>query len=366
MSKKPKGYWNIKENVFTEARKYNSRKEFENGCGSAYNSAKKNGWLDEMTWLIRPIVWNKKWTKENVFTESKKYPTRKKFDKGCGGAYNVARVNGWLDEMTWLVDGRVKLFTDKVDCVYRYIWKETNSVYVGRTIHKKERDLEHRTIERDVVLKYAKNNGIEIPPMEVIEDNLTLEEGLDREDYWKNYYKNMGYNILNKAKTGSKSGSLGMIAAGKWTKSNIFKEARKYTTKNEFQNGCGSAYVIACRKGWIHEMDWFVSPQKPSGYWCNKENVFAESKKYNSRNEFQNGCCGAYMRALKNKWLDEMTWLIPQLKPRGYWCNKENTFAESKKYQTRGEFRKCNSSAYGVACKNGWLDEMTWLSVQPK
>jgi hypothetical protein len=53
-----------------------------------------------------------------------------------------------------------------------------------------------------------------------------------------------------------------------------------------------------------------------------------------------------------------MTWLIPQLKLKGYWCNKENTFAESKKYQTRGEFRKCNSSAYGVACKNGWLDEL--------
>ena len=42
-----KGYWNI-ENCRLEALKYTRRKEFYKKCGSAYNSASRHGWLDEI------------------------------------------------------------------------------------------------------------------------------------------------------------------------------------------------------------------------------------------------------------------------------------------------------------------------------
>lgn len=45
-------------------------------------------------------------------------------------------------------------------------------------------------------------------------------------------------------------------------------------------------------------------------------------------------------------------------KPNGYWIIKENVFAEAKKYQTRGEFRKCSHRGYESAWKNGWLNEL--------
>jgi hypothetical protein len=45
--KKPNGYWNIKQNCLDESTKYKTKKEFRNGCGSAYNNSYKNGWLDE-------------------------------------------------------------------------------------------------------------------------------------------------------------------------------------------------------------------------------------------------------------------------------------------------------------------------------
>lgn len=106
MERKPNGYWNNKENVFKAAKKYKSRSEFQKGCVTAYKSACKNGWLDEMTWFVRPVVHNKKWTKERVFAEAKKYKTKKEFQKGCGSAYDVARKNKWLDEMTWFVEIR--------------------------------------------------------------------------------------------------------------------------------------------------------------------------------------------------------------------------------------------------------------------
>ena len=402
MKTKPDGYWNNKENVFKTAKKYKSRSEFQKGCVAAYKSACKNGWLDEMTWFVRPVVHNKKWTKERVFEEARKYKTRNEFGKGCVSAYDVARKNKWLDEMTWFVDGRTLLLTNKDNCVYRYYWEETNAIYIGRTLTKrqKDRDNEHIFDKRDTVFKHSKGNDIAVPPMEIIEDSLTLKESIEKEGYWVEYYREKGYNILNKAKTGA----IGSIGKGKWTKERVFAEARKYRTRSEFQKGCYVGYQVSHKRGWIKEMDWFVCGRKPRkwtkeklfeearkyktrnefqknacGAYCaaldkgwikemdwfvdgriikwTKERVFAEAKKYNTKKEFQKGCATAYGIARKNKWLDEMTWFVEIRKPFGYWT-KENVFAEAKKYRTRGEFQNGCKYTYYVACKNGWLDEI--------
>lgn len=41
----------------------------------------------------------KKWTRETVFEESKKYSSRSEFKRMSYGAYHTACKNGWLDEM---------------------------------------------------------------------------------------------------------------------------------------------------------------------------------------------------------------------------------------------------------------------------
>lgn len=48
-----------------------------------------------------PIKDTKKWTKEDVLLESKKYTTRTEFAHGSNGAYLAAYRKGWLKEMTW-------------------------------------------------------------------------------------------------------------------------------------------------------------------------------------------------------------------------------------------------------------------------
>lgn len=252
--RKPKGYWNIKENVFEEAKKYHTRDEFRKYCNVVYNSARKNGWLDEMYWFTRPSVHNKKWYRENVFAEARKYNTRDEFRKGCISAYQVARKNGWLDEMPWLKDKRLDIINDKIDCVYKYYFKETNSIYVGRTIEREVRHQRHTDKKNDTVYRHAKANGLAVPPMEIIDDNLTIKEGLEREDYWKNYYKERGYNVINVAKTGIGSGAIGAIAKGKWTKKKIFEEAKKYNKRYHFQKGCNRAYTIALKNKWLDEL----------------------------------------------------------------------------------------------------------------
>ena len=258
--KKPKGYWNIKENVFEEARKYKTRWEFQKGCIGAYTSAYKNKWLDEIDWFVSPQKPKGYWTREKVFEEAKKYQTIGEFQKGCISAYIVARKNKWIDEMYWFIDGRLKAFTiKKNDSVYKYYWEETNSIYIGRTLisQQKVRESKHNTSEEDTVFRYANANGLAVPPMEIIEENITVKEGLEMEDYWVKYYKEKGYNVLNKAKTGIGSGSTGAIGFGKWNRETVFKKAKEYKTRWGFHKGCPGAYNVAWKNGWLDEMIWF-------------------------------------------------------------------------------------------------------------
>ena len=196
-----------------------------------------------------------KWTKEMIFEESKKYTSRSEFKEKGNRAYQVAKRHKWLDEMTWLI-------------------------------------------------RKIKPNGY-------------------------------------------------------WTKERVFEESKKYIFRSEFQEKSGSAYGVAQEHKWLDEMTWLIRKQKRNGYWT-KERVFEESKKYTTRHDFQKKSKRPYIIAWKNKWLDEMTWLILQVKPNGYWT-KEKVFEESKKYTTRTNFFKGNHSTYCIAYKNKWLDEMTWL-----
>lgn len=262
--KKPSNYW-TKERVFEEAKKYKSKYEFFKGCESAYQVARKNGWLSEMDWFVKGKRPDGYWqNKENVFAESKKYDTIKEFERANQTAVVSARKNGWIKEMTWLVDGRLKMLSDKNDSVYKYYWEETNSIYIGRTLMRRQkiRDKEHIFKEKDIVHIYSKENSFAVPPMEIIEENLTVKEGLEREDYWVNYYKEKGYNVLNTGKTGIGSGSLGAISYGKWPKERVIEESKKYTTRKEFVRGCRGAYNVAYRNGWLKEMPWLKLQRK--------------------------------------------------------------------------------------------------------
>lgn len=137
---------------------------------------------------------------------------------------------------------------------------------------------------------------------------------------------------------------------GYWNYETCMEESKKYKSRNEFDNCCRGGYDVARKNGWLDEYTWLISPRKTKGYW-NYETCMEESKKYDTRKKFCNGCVSAYQVALRNGWLDEYTWLI---------LNKwtyETCMEESKKYKTRSEFHKGSGGAYGAAWKNGWIDD---------
>lgn len=94
-----KPFW-TKESVTKVALQYSERSSFCKSNPSAYNSAVKNGWLDEtcshMISTRKPAGY---WTKELVKQEAYKYRTRNAFSKGSPGACHAARKNAWTDEV---------------------------------------------------------------------------------------------------------------------------------------------------------------------------------------------------------------------------------------------------------------------------
>lgn len=93
---KPRGYW-TKEKCLEEALNFNTRKEFQIKSSSAYSSAQKNRWLDEICAHMNSFGTH--WTKELCQQEALLYESRSKYQKGSSASYQVSYKNGWLDEI---------------------------------------------------------------------------------------------------------------------------------------------------------------------------------------------------------------------------------------------------------------------------
>lgn len=88
---------------------------------------------------------------------------------------------------------------EKLDNIYIYLWEEFNTVYVGRTKNPKSRHYAHKTRESERTYKFSHEHHVEHPKMVIIESNLTVEEGVEREKFWISHYRNDDkYNVLNK------------------------------------------------------------------------------------------------------------------------------------------------------------------------
>ena len=362
---KRKRKWNY-EKCLEEAKKYSTKSEFQKGNPGAYIYARKNGFLKKFDFFIQIRKPNGYWTRERCEGESRKYHTKKEFVKGCPAAHHAAVVNGWLDDFDWLVNQRIDVINGKIDCVYVYVFEDAKAAYVGRTLmrRQKKRDKEHIfNLEADNVARFAIEHHVPVPPMQILESNLTLEEGQAKEDYWRKWYEQQGYTMLNRIATGVGKGSLGAIGQGKWNRRTCYEEAKKYKTSSEFQYGSSGAYSAARINGWLNDYTWFAVLKQE---W-NKQTCFDEAKKYKSRGEFHLGSRGAYIKALKTGWINEYTWLSSrQTKPAGYWNNYDHCYEEAKKYKNRRRFLKGCSGAYSRALENGWLDDYTWFDEKQK
>jgi len=95
------------------------------------------------------------------------------------------------------------------------------------------------------------------------------------------------------------------------------------------------------------------------------EKCKAEAKKFKNRTAFKVQSGSAYAFAYKNGWLDECcSHMVRKQQPAGYWT-KHRCANVAKKCNTRTEFSEKYSSAYTVAKRNGWLEEICGHMLRP-
>jgi len=213
-SKKPKNYW-TKERCQKEALKYQHRKQFFDSSISAYNSARRNGFLDEicahMTLAVSKKIF---WTKAKCHEEALKYNSKAEFKRNKSAAYSAAYKKGFLDE----------------------ICAEMKSLNKFNNYWTKERCQEE-------ALKYK-----------------TRAE--------------FGRGTSAAYSAAGKSGFLDEICThmieikkpkGFWTKENCYKEALKYDSKSVFYRDSKRAYAAAYLAGFLDEICAHMTQRESAG-----------------------------------------------------------------------------------------------------
>ena len=292
------------EEIVEISKNYKDIKDFYTNNIGCYRCAIKRGLLNKMTWLSKRY---KEINRDTVIKESKKYGCRGDFCNYSHSHYIYALKHNMLDEMTWLKP-KTNAHTD-AHCIYVYIDEENKAAYIGQSLRPEDRDKEHRSNTKSTVYKYFVQIGKSVPKPIYLESNLQDKQAQIRENYWVNYYKCLGYKILNKAKTGLYCSSLGLCPT-KWTKDRTFREARKCSSSGDFRKNNESAYQIACRKGWIvefaEELGWKLRIK-----WNHKTCFYYASKCHN-KTDFKNKYQTGYKYARIHKLLNKIPWDIQE------------------------------------------------------
>lgn len=95
---RPNGYWTY-DRVKEVALSCEYKSDFREENQAAYCKAHKMGWIKDFTWLKDKKMPNGYWNNyDNCYNEAKKYQSKTDFQKGSGGAYNSSLKKGWLDD----------------------------------------------------------------------------------------------------------------------------------------------------------------------------------------------------------------------------------------------------------------------------
>jgi ribosome-associated toxin RatA of RatAB toxin-antitoxin module len=295
---KPYGYWTF-ERCREEALKYKTRMEFKNNSGGAYTHCVKHQYLNDVCSHMNELRKLKGyWTFEHCKEETLKYKTKNEFNINSKGAYIKALKNKWLDKIC----SHMEILGSKYKrCIYSYEFPN-NYVYVGLTFNINKRQSNRDSDNTDGVTRFIEKTGLK-PVRKQLTEYIDVNDAVIMENYYLNFYKNNGWNILNKNKTGG----IGSSKETKWDFNTVKNEALKYKTRTEFKEKSGGAYYAAIKNKWLDEVSsHMIIFSKPMNYWKSINSCKEEALKYNSKQNFYKNARGAYESSRKHGWLNDI------------------------------------------------------------
>ena len=339
------GYW-TKERCSEEATKYDTRFAFRNGSPGAYSSAYTHGWISEICQHMRLL--RTYYSMEECAEEASKYDTKTEFLKKAPLHYSHAIRKGFLNEICGHMK---KQGNPQMRVVYAFEFAD-NYAYIGLTSNPHRREKEHLVNSSSAVCRHIQSSNSPYI-FRCLTDYLSKDEAAIKEINTIIEYSKNGWILLNK-KSGGDLGS----KVRKYTKQYCKEITSQYDDKKIFQNSNPTFYRYLIKRGWLDELcSHMINQKKKNGYWT-KERCKEAAEKYKKRIDFQKGNRAAYSAAFKNGWLDEICTHMSYNEFEPTKWTKQICVDLAKQYKTRGKFKSNNSSAYKIALKHGWLDEI--------
>lgn len=290
----------------------------------------------------------KRWTEKEVRDLAKNYPNQTQFRYAHEGAWCHAYRNGYLHD----IFGEANKQFNELRCIYAYEDEENKYVYVGLTKNLKYRHQQHKCCKNhrtglyDSVKRYFDSLNKELPQPKLLEEKLTPKQAQIQEDYWKNRYIEDDWNIINKAKTGLNTSSLGY---GKvvWTDDYTRKMAATCKTRQEFHDKFKSARKY---KEVIKILD-EVLPTKNALKQVDKETLFEIRKQYNTGNEWRKSDYTTWYQAFHLGLIHYF-----YCEPKEY--TKQDVFNVLCFYSSFSDFLINRPKAFRYALNNNFLNEI--------
>jgi predicted GIY-YIG superfamily endonuclease len=281
-----------KELLTQEALKHNTLTDFKQKSKGAHSAAKKIG-IDFFNLITSHMPQPKRWTYEELKNEALKYTTKSDFRKNNRNAYQVSKERKILNDICTHME---KIGSKYSRIIYTYEFSD-NSVYVGLTYKPSQRHSDHMSKKNSAVFLYMEKTGL-VPIKKIMTDFLNKDDASEMETEILNKYRNEGWKILNRTKTGGLGGF-----TRRWTPENIEKEALKYDTLTEFYKN-SRAVTVAAKKIGEDFYKKIISHMKRTTVWT-EELLREESQNYKTRTHFARGSTSAYYTSKKRGLLDK-------------------------------------------------------------
>jgi len=291
---------------------------------------------------------NTKYNKEICLATAKTCNSRVEFFNKYPGMVDHAKRHGYYEECCAHMGTR----GNKKRLIYAYEFLDSHAAYIGLTFNMEVRNKRHH--KEGAVYDYAHLQKIAIPEPKILTDYMDQEEASIQEGVWLQRYKNEGWIILNRFKTGS----LGGQELLDYDIAKIEESMRGYSKMNDW-NKSYSAYREYIRQ---HNLDYLLDKYFPDRMVKKYDNYEECRKAYSackSIRQVHDKFPGALAAAKRHGWHKELSSLCRASNVK--WTQEVLTELVSK-YTTLKEFKQQNKGAYQILLKRGWNDLLAPLT----
>lgn len=286
------------------AKRFKTRMKFREGDKPAYAQSVKKGWIDDFG-LYSPG--SEKYTEEYVIGLARQFKTHRDFRLKYPEIYGAAHHRGTLEKCPWLEKAYEKKGQEPIYSLYVYEFTETHAAYVGITVNRRARHLDHLA-KGDSVSDYANSVSLEVPSPRYLREGMSREEAQKAEKDMIAEYRDSGWNMINKAP----GGSVGTLGSDYWTKERCIETARQYTLVVDLDADFHTCWQKIRANGWEKDCPWLKRLAVRPGTWENisKKEAWKLARKCRNRTEFDRKYRILYPIAKEKGWVDE--WFPPR------------------------------------------------------